>query len=103
MREIDRLTGGQGADTFVLGNKASYFYVGSGDNDYALIQDFNGHEGDIIQLKWNSADYVLGSISKGQITGTGIFLSSDSNELVGIIEGIQPQAISLSQSAFQYV
>jgi VCBS repeat-containing protein len=101
--EIDRLTGYQGADTFVLGNRNSSFYVGAGVNDYALIQDFNSQEGDAIQLRGSANDYILGVASTGQGTGTGIFMSSDSNELIGIIGGVQPQALSLSQPSFQYV
>jgi uncharacterized repeat protein (TIGR01451 family) len=101
--EIDLLTGSQGSDTFVLGDKNSTFYGGAGAKDYALIQDLNSPEGDSIQLKGSSNDYVLGSASAGQATGTGIFLASDSTELVGIIQGVYPQGLSLSQPIFQYV
>jgi Ca2+-binding RTX toxin-like protein len=101
--EIDLLTGSQGADTFVLGDKNSAFYVGAGGQDYALIQDFSPQEGDIIQLKGSASEYVLGSVSTDPTTGTGIFLASDPNELVGAIAGIQPQTLTLSLPIFQYV
>jgi RTX calcium-binding nonapeptide repeat (4 copies) len=101
--EIDLFTGYQGADTFVLGNTKNIFYTGTGVDDYALIQDFNAQQGDIIQLKGSSDDYVLNGISNQQVTGTGIFLASNSTELVGVINGIEPQDLLLSQSSFQYV
>jgi RHS repeat-associated protein len=101
--EIDLLTGSQGSDTFVLGDKNSAFYLGSGSQDYALIQDFSLQEGDIIQLKGNASEYILGSISTDPAAGTGIFLASEPNELVGAIAGLQPQTLTLSSPAFQYV
>jgi Ca2+-binding RTX toxin-like protein len=39
--ELDTLTGGGGKDKFVLGDKNGAYYVGKGNNDYALITDFN--------------------------------------------------------------
>ncbi len=39
--EVDTLTGGGGRDKFVLGDKNGAYYVGKGNNDYALITDFN--------------------------------------------------------------
>jgi YHYH protein/von Willebrand factor type D domain len=101
--EIDLFTGYQGADTFVLGNTKSIFYAGAGVNDYAVIQDFSSQQGDIIQLKGSSSDYVLNGISNQYATGTGIFLASNSTELVGIVNGIEPQDLLLSQSSFQYI
>jgi ELWxxDGT repeat protein len=101
--EIDKLTGNQGADIFVLGSTQSTFYTGSGINDYALIQDFNPQDGDIIQLKGDVNDYVLGSALTQQGSGTGIFLASDPTELIGIVKGIEPQDLLLTQKSFQYI
>ena len=42
LRQKDTLTGGAGADTFVLGNASGSFYLEQGNNDYALITDFKG-------------------------------------------------------------
>jgi Ca2+-binding RTX toxin-like protein len=39
--ECDTLTGSGGRDKFVLGDKNGAYYVGHGNNDYALITDFN--------------------------------------------------------------
>jgi hypothetical protein len=101
--ELDLLTGFQGSDTFVLGDKNSAFYLGAGAQDYALIQDFSPQEGDIIQLKGNASEYILGSISTDPAAGTGIFLASEPNELVGAIAGLQPPTLTLSSPIFQYV
>ncbi|MBW4541346.1 MAG: hypothetical protein KME43_19730 [Myxacorys chilensis ATA2-1-KO14] len=64
LREIsgdkDSLTGGRDADTFVLGDENSTFYVNSGNSDYAWIKDFNSTEGDKIQLHRCIDDLVEG-------------------------------------------
>jgi Ca2+-binding RTX toxin-like protein len=39
--EVDTLTGGGGRDKFVLGDSNGAYYVGKGNNDYALITDFD--------------------------------------------------------------
>jgi len=49
--EKDTLTGGTGADRFVLGDANSVFYAKNGNSDYAVITDFNRAEGDAIALK----------------------------------------------------
>ncbi|NEO90072.1 MAG: calcium-binding protein [Moorea sp. SIO3G5] len=53
VNEIDILTGGAGADTFVIGDQNNAYYVGQGlfgFNDYAVITDFQSGT-DKIQLK----------------------------------------------------
>ena len=65
--EIDTLTGGSGADLFVLGNSSGIFYNDgynsqTGTTDYALITDFNTGE-DSLQLK--SGTYYFGAASGG--------------------------------------
>jgi Ca2+-binding RTX toxin-like protein len=39
--ECDTLTGGGGRDKFILGDQNGAYYVGKGNNDYALITDFD--------------------------------------------------------------
>jgi hypothetical protein len=68
-----------------------------------FVHDFKQQEGDLIQLKGSANDYVLEFNSTEQRDETGIFLSSNPNELIGIIGGVQPQGLALSQSLFQYV
>jgi Ca2+-binding RTX toxin-like protein len=49
--EIDTLTGGTGADLFVLGNSANVFYNNlPGTGDYSYIRDFSVEQGDQLQL-----------------------------------------------------
>jgi serralysin len=39
--EVDKLTGGGGNDKFILGDSQGAYYLGSSNNDYATITDFN--------------------------------------------------------------
>jgi Ca2+-binding RTX toxin-like protein len=100
--EIDLFMGNKGADTFILGDQNNRYYVGSGQQDYALITDLWAE--DKIQLHGNASDYVLGSAPSKLANGTGIFLASDPNELIGIIQGDQMTNLNLSnRSMFEYV
>jgi Ca2+-binding RTX toxin-like protein len=60
--EYDILSGGTGADTFVLGGNSGTFYEGNG---YATITDFNWLEGDKIQVYGSSNDYSLSNFGDG--------------------------------------
>ena len=60
----DRLNGGLGTDTFVLGNSDRGFYSHQGWGDCVIIEDFNMNE-DVIQLNGSSDNYWLGSYSNG--------------------------------------
>lgn len=56
--EFDTLTGGAGADTFVLGDDLGTYYLGDGD---ALITDFNSWEGDRIEVFGDPYTYGFSS------------------------------------------
>lgn len=59
-KDRDTLTGGSGSDTFILGVSGERpFYVSSGINDLAYIEDFESGR-DKIQLSGLSSDYSLG-------------------------------------------
>ncbi len=113
--EIDTLTGNRGDDTFILGTALpngtkSVFYddgdtATDGTGDYALITDFSisgcclGKGRDTIQLSGSASDYSLGTSPTGLPLGTGIFHSNDATpELIGIVAGISPSELSLSNS-----
>jgi hypothetical protein len=116
LREIDTLTGGDGADTFVLATDSGAFYNddknrNSGLRDYAVITDFNASV-DTIQLK-NGFSYVLGSVpSSTGLSGTGLFIDSDSivglsanDELIGVLQNLTltPGIITNSTTGFAFV
>ena len=90
-REIDSLTGGTGADTFMLGDATGVFYLGgrtsSGqDESYGLIRDWNPAE-DIIQLHGSSSSYRLDKNHNwfgSAANDTGIFVG---NDLIGVVVG----------------
>ncbi|WP_017718000.1 calcium-binding protein [Kamptonema formosum] len=56
--EVDVLTGGAAADTFVLGDSSGVFYLGS---SWAIIQDFSWQQGDQIQVRGSRSEYSLSS------------------------------------------
>ncbi len=87
--EIDTLEGGTGADNFALGAytvpsvpNAVQFYLGQGNNDYALIQKFRFGE-DIIQLAGSPADYTQ-EVSNGDL----YIYRKNPRDLVAVIDGI---------------
>lgn len=74
--EYDYLSGGVGADTFVLGDVSSAFYLEAG---FATIIDFDSTEGDKIQVFGNIEDYSLSEF----YGGTDIYYQDD---LIGYVE-----------------
>ncbi|NER25463.1 MAG: hypothetical protein F6J96_33175, partial [Symploca sp. SIO1C2] len=68
--ELDVLTGGEGADEFILGDEVNVFYADGTDlltatDGYALITDFTSGE-DTIQLNGTAADYRLVDLAPTQ-------------------------------------
>jgi Ca2+-binding RTX toxin-like protein len=90
--EVDTLTGGAGADTFVLGQNFGASYLGFG---YASITDFT--TGDKIQLHGSINEYSLDK-SAAWNGGTAIFYNQ--TDLVGFVQNTTN--ISLS-SDFNFV
>jgi len=81
--QVDTLTGGAGADLFVIGGiAAGRFYddgaIGAGRNDYALVTDFTVGQ-DRIQLKGNVSQYFLGSTGINGVAGSGVYFDSNNN------------------------
>ncbi|HTL58763.1 MAG TPA: calcium-binding protein [Candidatus Limnocylindrales bacterium] len=96
--EIDRLSGGTGADIFVLGNKNGPLYDDKvvnnpGLTNYAVIEDFHPSEGDRLRLYGNTNEYFLGP-SPVADSGTALYYDSDGNgslntavdELIAILQ-----------------
>ncbi|MEL6854305.1 MAG: calcium-binding protein, partial [Cyanobacteria bacterium J06607_13] len=96
--EVDKLKGEDNTDIFVLGNSNGVFYQGGGINDYALIEDFETKEGDLIQLAGSASDYTLGNDVKKPEKGAAIFYQGD---LVGIVKDAKDLSLTDS-SVFIY-
>ncbi|MGD1701812.1 calcium-binding protein [Dapis sp. BLCC M229] len=117
--EIDNLTGGTGADTFVLGDVDRVYYdddnnslfSDSGLSDYALITDFTDGQ-DTIQL-YGGVTYEIRTVNIGSINGTGIYVDKGTinfpllfgggtiniplaDELIGVVQGVDPSALTIS-------
>ena len=105
--EVDQLKGGKNADTFVLGNLDKVYYTSMGDEDFALIRDFNIKQGDVILLSGKREDYVLGTSPFEKQKDMAIFLESSfsgvANELIGIIKGGNNLNLELNGEAFQFL
>jgi subtilisin-like proprotein convertase family protein len=105
---IDQLTGGEGSDQFILGDSTAIFYAeptGTGDGlaDYALITDFAPGI-DRIQLKGQAAQYRLAASPIANETGTALYLDrTTSSDLIAVLRGINPTAMSLTATDFSYV
>lgn len=83
--ERDNLTGGGGSDTFVLGTNTQVFYDNQGNNDFALINDFNLNQ-DFIELTANPPSRVAESGDAGQTLANAQVIPAGSGQL-GSING----------------
>jgi hypothetical protein len=87
--QIDTLIGSPGRDFFLLGHPTlsllaptpQQFYVGGGNTDYALIQNFQ-QSSDMIVLEGVPENYT------SQVVNGSLNISTSSGDLVGIVEGV---------------
>ncbi|MDP3853920.1 S8 family serine peptidase [Phenylobacterium sp.] len=111
--DIDRMTGGGGADMFVLGasGRGRFYDDGKvnnvGTNDYAFIQDFTKGV-DKIQLAGSSGQYLTGPTTTSLGSGVGIYFDTNGDhvlgsrdELIGLV--VITNGASLSSSDFLFV
>lgn len=100
--EIDRLTGGEGKDTFLLHankGKTVLYDAGnprnSGKQDFAIITDFNKNQ-DTIELAGDQSEYFIGRSNVRNIAdGRAIFRDTDNDgrlrrgrdELIAVVQG----------------
>jgi Ca2+-binding RTX toxin-like protein len=89
--EEDFLTGGTGADTFVLGSAQESYYTVDGANDCAIITDFSRLEGDMLRLHGDPSLYRFGS-NANDTSGSGSDLfaqtSDGTYDLIAAFQGI---------------
>jgi Ca2+-binding RTX toxin-like protein len=107
--EIDTLTGGAGRDTFVLGDATRVYYDdgnprSTGENDYALITDFNSEE-DFIQLNGSADLYSLDFFTEFGITSAALIYDpgvAARGEQIAILQNVSP-TLSVDDAAFRFV
>jgi subtilisin family serine protease len=81
--ELDTLTGGEGADFFVLGDSYQSYYVGTGNSDFAVIPDFQSELDTIAVTDTHQVAVELFS------TGVGIYdISSGIYDLIAFLPGL---------------
>jgi serralysin len=89
--EFDTLTGGTGADRFVLGTAFDKFYQGVGQ---ATITDFSWVEGDKIQVMGSTSNYTLAQSWSGGQWSTTISQGGDTLAVVNNMYLIQSDLVS---------
>lgn len=88
--EFDTLRGGEGADTFVLGNEFEIFYQQGG---FATIPDLNSSEGDKIRVFGSASNYSL----EVNNNNTEIFFNG---KLLAVVENITEFQLSTDNFIF---
>ncbi|NER31717.1 MAG: type I secretion protein, partial [Symploca sp. SIO1C4] len=88
--EFDTLSGGEGADTFVLGNEFDVFYQEGG---FATIIDFDSSEGDKIRVSGSASDYSL------QVNNNNTEILFD-GKLIAVVENITEIQLSTDYFIF---
>ncbi len=93
--EQDVLSGGAGADRFILGDTVQAYYTAVGDHDYVRLVDFDASE-DIVQLHGVASDY------RTVQHGNDIYLKwASHDELIAIFENIS--VLNISKSGFEFI
>ena len=91
--EKDVLIGGDGVDKFILGDVDRAYYATAGNQDYAVIEDFDGTV-DLIQFYGVAGDY------QQQQQGDDLFISRN-GDLIAILENTS--SVNFNSSSFEYV
>lgn len=106
--ELDTLTGGAGADTFVVGVAGGLLYeYNSSGNGYhddpgrAIITDFNAAEGDVIQLYGDANQYLLEETATGTLIRYLSNISDAAHDQVAEVQGVF--GLTLDDPALKYL
>jgi Ca2+-binding RTX toxin-like protein len=78
VREQDVLTGGDGADLFILGDAKDAYYVGQGEQDFVTVTDFKSGV-DSLRLHGTASDYQ-------QTTQGNNLLLYYHNDLIAVVQ-----------------
>jgi Ca2+-binding RTX toxin-like protein len=100
---LDSLTGGHGADRFILGYSHQTYYQAGGFNDLAIIEDFDVQQ-DTIQLNGTVEDYSLelGTYGVDHQAGTYLYYNIYAiPEAIAFIVG--QEALSLTADYVEFV
>ena len=95
--ENDILTGGEGADIFVIGDAHKPHYTAN-QSSYAVITDFKYWEGDKIQTKSGIGNYSLNYNSSA-----GTISISHQNNLIAVVENVSSRFDVLLSEDFRFV
>ncbi|MEO0768064.1 MAG: hypothetical protein AAFY72_01310 [Cyanobacteria bacterium J06649_4] len=87
------------SETFVLGNGATAFYVGEGNNDFARIENFNP-ELDRIRLHGLAEQYQIRRLRGVGFSGAGLFFEDD---LIAGLKDIRSNDLSLDSDTFTFL
>jgi hypothetical protein len=105
MNEEDFLTGGEGADTFVVGEMGRFFYDKNGRADCAVIEDFSVDDMDQIQLAGSAIDYTIEFGTNA--FGNNFVEISHNGDLVALVrnltQGDLNELDSLTSDSYVYV
>ncbi len=108
--EVDILTGGEGHNTFVLGDESNVYYddgdpLTTGESDLAFITDFNSSRNSI-QLKGSADLYILDFFTSGLGTIDADLLYDPGvtarEEVIATLQNVSPD-LSLTDPAFTFV
>lgn len=103
---VDRLTGGGGADQFLLADQRGIFYndgsnKSNGVKDYAWITDFSRSQGD--KLVVGDGTYFFANTAIGKISGAGLYLDTNGSngwdskdELIALVSGVPAGSMSVN-------